>query len=422
MDNSKKMTFGQRAKETIKKGFTKTILWAKGMMKKDATQTIITSIGCAVIGLLIGFIILLCINPANAFQGILQTVENFFAFNLPKTQLKYFGLTLAKTAPLICTSLAILFAYKTGLFNIGASGQYVIGVLITCFAALAWRLPWYLCILLAMTGGALWGGISGLLKAYFNVNEVISGIMLNWIALYITNALFQANAGTVWDLMLAKTYKIDSSLPGFMPTLGLDTLFSNQSACGLGMIIAPIVAIIIFIILNKTTFGYELKATGYNRFAAEYAGMKDKRNTVITMCISGALAALAAPLLYLNGLSQWEVQATVPALGFDGISASFLGGLSPIGSIFSAYFITHIIDGGSTITSLGYSPQTAQVITSFIIYLCAFVPFVKSYIDKRFSLSEMQKANGIPSRADFKQNDSVVKKRHKWKKERKEDK
>jgi simple sugar transport system permease protein len=150
--------------------------------------------------------------------------------------------------------------------------------------------------------------------------------------------------------------------------------------------------------------------------------MKDKRNTVITMCISGALAALAAPLLYLNGLSQWEVQATVPALGFDGISASFLGGLSPIGSIFSAYFITHIIDGGSTITSLGYSPQTAQVITSFIIYLCAFVPFVKSYIDKRFSLSEMQKANGIPSRADLKQNDSVVKKRHKWKKERKEDK
>lgn len=391
-------------------------------MKKNATQTIITSVACAIAGLLIGFVILLCINPANAFQGILQTIQNFFAFTLPKTQLKYFGLTLAKTAPLICTSLAILFAYKTGLFNIGASGQYVIGVLITCFAALAWRLPWYLCILLAMTGGALWGGISGLLKAYFNVNEVISGIMLNWIALYLTNALFQANAGTVWDLMLAKTYKIDSSLPGFMPTLGLDTLFSNQTACGLGMIIAPVVAIIIFIILNKTTFGYELKATGHNRFAAEYAGMKGKRNTIITMCISGALAALAAPLLYLNGLSQWEVQAIVPSLGFDGISASFLGGLSPIGSIFSAYFITHIIDGGSTITSLGYSPQTAQVITSFIIYLCAFVPFAKSYIDRRFNTKEMLANNNLPSREEAKLINSHVKKREKRKKDQKEDK
>ncbi|HPS19087.1 MAG TPA: ABC transporter permease [Bacilli bacterium] len=406
MEQSKKMTFGQ---------------WAKRMMKKNSTQTIITSIGCAVVGLLVGFVILLCINPNNAFQGILQTIQNFFAFKKAATQFKYFGLTLAKTAPLICTSLAILFAYKTGLFNIGASGQYVIGVLITCFAALAWRLPWYLCILLAMTGGALWGGISGLLKAYFNVNEVISGIMLNWIALYLTNALFQANAGSVWDLMLAKTYKIDSSLPGFLPTLGLDELF-KQPACGLGMIIAPVVAIIIFIILNKTTFGYELKATGHNRFAAEYAGMKGKRNTVITMCISGALAALAAPLFYLNGLSQWEVQATVPALGFDGISASFLGGLSPIGSIFSAYFITHIIDGGSTITSLGYSPQTAQVITSFIIYLCAFVPFVKSYIDRRFNIKEMLLTDSLPTREETQQMNSHVKKRDKRKKEQKEDK
>lgn len=370
----------------------------KNVLKKDWAQTIVTSLLCAIIGIFVGFLVLLVINPANAFEGILNTIKNFFMFTRQTTIMKYFGQTLAKTAPLILAGLSILFAYKAGLFNIGASGQYLIGILFSCYAALEWNLPWYVCLILAALGGAIWGGLTGLLKAYFNVNEVISGIMLNWIGLYIVNALLQLSSN-VWDNSLSKTFKVTSISSSFLPNVGLSAIFGNNTVVGIGMLLVPIIAIVVYIVLNKTTFGYEIQATGHNRNAADYVGMNVKKNIIITMMISGMLAALAAPLMYLNGYTQYELTASVPSMGFDGISAAFLGGLSPIGVIFSSYFIMHITDGGSTITDLGYSPQTAQVITSFIIYLCAFVNFAKSFIVKKLSYQEVIKSEEVGDRS-----------------------
>ncbi len=368
--------------------------WFKELPKKNWFQSLLTSFACAVLGLVLGFIVLLIINPVNAGQGILRTIQNFFVFSSTTNKLKYLGQSIAKSAPLIMTGLSIAFAYKAGLFNIGASGQYMMGILVTCYGALAWNLPWYVCILLSILAGALYGSIAGLLKAYFNVNEVISGIMLNWIGLYIVNGLLQLNS-KIWDSSISRTFQIRPGSSSFLPNIGLDKVFGGNEVMGVGIVIALIMAILIYIILNKTTLGYEIKATGFNRHAAQYSGMKQKKNIVLILAISGGLSGLGAPLIYLNGFSHWTLSSVVDPMGFNGISAAFLGGLNPIGIIFSSYFIMHITDGGSTITDLGYSPETAKVVTASIIYLCAFVAFVKEMINKKVNPIRIDLDDGI---------------------------
>ena len=151
----------------------------KNLLKNGGVQSLIASLACIVLGMLIGYIVLLFIEPSGAGEAIMTVIKNFFTYSKPETQMKYLGNTLVKTAPLLMCSLSILFAYKVGLFNIGAAGQYCAGVGLALYAALGLNLPWWMCMILAMAAGALLGAISGLLKAYCNVNEVISGIMLN---------------------------------------------------------------------------------------------------------------------------------------------------------------------------------------------------------------------------------------------------
>ena len=161
----------------------------KNLLKSSGVQTLLASLICIVLGMLIGYIVLLLINPTGAGEAIITVMKNFLNYNRPETQIKYLGNTLVKTAPLVMCSLSILFAYKVGLFNIGAAGQYCAGIGAALYGALALQLPWWACLLLAMAAGAVLGAISGVLKAYCNVNEVISGIMLNWITLYLVNML-----------------------------------------------------------------------------------------------------------------------------------------------------------------------------------------------------------------------------------------
>ena len=161
----------------------------KNIFKSGGFQSLLASLLCIVLGLFLGYLVLLLINPAGAGEAILTVIKNFMTYNRPASQLKYFGNTLVKTAPLLMCALAILFAYKVGLFNIGAAGQYCAGVALSLYAALGLGWSWLPCMLLAICGGAILGSISGLLKSYCNVNEVISGIMLNWIVLYLTNML-----------------------------------------------------------------------------------------------------------------------------------------------------------------------------------------------------------------------------------------
>lgn len=347
----------------------------RSFLEHAGVQTVAASVICIILGLLVGYIVLLVINPAGAGKALSSILKNFLYFPRPAVALEYFGSTLAKTAPLLMCTLSILFAYKVGLFNIGASGQYAVGAGLSLYLALALHMPWYVCIIAAMIGGGILGGVVGVLKAYLNVNEVIAGIMLNWISLYCINMLLTnvKESSTTYTLALRT-----NSPKALIPSLGLSHLFSGNRYVTIAIPLAVIIAVLIWIMMEKTKLGYELKATGLNKNAAKYAGMKEKQNMILTMVIAGCLSGLGASFLYLSGIEQWScAQTAVPAMGFNGIAAAFLGGLNPIGSIFSAFFIQHITSGGSYVDKMIYCSQISDLISSIIIYFCSFVLFFK---------------------------------------------
>lgn len=346
----------------------------KNIWKTNGMQSLIASLICIILGLFIGFLVLLIINPSGAADSIFSLIKNFMDYSSHRLRMKNLGSTLVKTVPLLMCALSILFSYKVGLFNIGCSGQYTAGCCAALFAALRWGWGWIPCLLFAMVAGALVGALVGFLKAYLNVNEVISGIMLNWIILYLTNTILSI----VQDPAKPYTLSLRKYAPqALLPTLGMDTIFNNNTVT-IAIPIAVVFAVLVMVILNKTKFGYELKATGFNKNAAKYCGMKENRNIVLSLLISGAFAGIGAGLLYLTGIEDWEcTRASVPAMGFNGIAATFLGGLNPIGSIFASFFIEHITLGGANVDLTKYSSQISDLISSIIIYLCAFVLFFK---------------------------------------------
>ena len=347
----------------------------KNILKNSGVQSLLASLVCVILGLLIGYIVLLFINPDGAGEAITDVMKNFLTYSKPETQVKYLGNTLVKTAPLLMCSLSILFAYKVGLFNIGAAGQYCIGVALSLYAALAWGWSWLPCMLLAMLGGALLGAIAGLLKSYCNVNEVISGIMLIWIVLYLTNMLLTQVKEDTSPYTFVLSHKNASAI---LPSLGLGSLFNGNQYVGLALPLSIVIAILVWVVLEKTRIGYELRATGNNKNAAKYCGMAEKRNIIMTLAISGMLAGLGAAMLYLTGYEQWQCStSSVPGMGFNGIAAAFLGGLNPIGAILASFFIQHITAGGAYVDKSMYCAQISDLISSIIIYLCGFVLFMK---------------------------------------------
>ena len=362
----------------------------KNLLKRDGVQSLIASLLCVVLGLLIGYIVLLIINPAGAGEAITTVIKNFLTYKKPETQMKYFGNTLVRTAPLLMCSLSILFAYKAGLFNIGAAGQYCAGAGMALYAALAWHMPWWLCMIMAMLGGALLGVMSGLLKSYCNVNEVISGIMLNWITLYVVNILLTnvKEAASPYTMPVAHV-----NGGAIIPSLGLGKLFNNNQYVTLAIPLAILIAVGLHILLEKTRLGYELKATGNNKNAAKYCGMAERRNLILTLAIGGALAGLGAAMLYLTGYEQWQCsQSSVPAMGFNGIAAAFLGGLNPIGTILASFFIQHITIGGAYVDKTMYCAQVSDLISAIIIYLCGFVLFMKYAMNRGIARREEKAA------------------------------
>ena len=350
----------------------------KNILKNPGVQSLLTSLLCILLGLFIGYLVLLLINPTGAWGAITNVMKNFLTYSSAKAQLKYLGNTLVRTAPLLMCSLSVLFVYKVGLFNIGAAGQYVAGACACLYAALYLHWHWLPCMLLAIAAGALLGVISGLLKSSFNVSEVISGIMLNWIALYTTNMLLT----NVKEATSPYTYQLKAEGPqAILPQISLSKLLSGNQYVTIAIPIAIVCAVVIWVVLSKTLFGYELKATGNNPNAAKYCGMAEKRNIILTLAIGGALAGLGASLLYQTGYEQWQcTYSSVPSMGFNGIAAAFLGGLSPIGSIFASFFIQHITAGGAYVDKSLYCSQISDLISAIIIYLCSFVLFFKTVL------------------------------------------
>ena len=362
----------------------------KNILKNPGVQSLLTSLLCILLGLFIGYLVLLLINPTGAWGAITNVMKNFLTYSSAKAQLKYLGNTLVRTAPLLMCSLSVLFVYKVGLFNIGAAGQYVAGACACLYAALYLHWHWLPCMLLAIAAGALLGVISGLLKSSFNVSEVISGIMLNWIALYITNMLLT----NVKEATSPYTYQLKAEGPqAILPQISLSKLLSGNQYVTIAIPIAIVCAVVIWVVLSKTLFGYELKATGNNPNAAKYCGMAEKRNIILTLAIGGALAGLGASLLYQTGYEQWQcTYSSVPSMGFNGIAAAFLGGLSPIGSIFASFFIQHITASGAYVDKSLYCSQISDLISAIIIYLCSFVLFFKTVLSSWIARHEEKKA------------------------------
>ena len=369
------------------------------LLRKDSVQTLIASLACILGGLLVGYIALLIIEPGGALKAITDLMKSFLRFP-GALKMKYFGQTLVRTVPLLMCALSVLFAYQVGMFNIGVAGQYAAGACACLYAALGWNLPWWACLLLAMAAGAALGTVAGMLKTFRHVNVVIAGIMLNWIVLYLTNLVLTG----VKSFNSPYTKSLRSNNPAaLIPGLGLEKLFHNEKSVTVAIPLAVVMAIVVWVALHKTRFGYELKATGNNHHAAKYAGMKEKRNIILTMLIAGALAGMGAGFLYLTGIEEWETTvSSLPGMGFNGIAAAFLGGLSPLGSILSAFLIQYITTGGGYVDLQVYSSQISGLINSLIIYLCAFAAFFKFLIRNQICRHDEKKTAAMKKGDDGK--------------------
>ncbi|MCI5745800.1 MAG: ABC transporter permease [Erysipelotrichaceae bacterium] len=335
----------------------------------------LSSLVCIFIGLLIGFIVLFCMSPLDSFYEFFVMMSGGIIYN----GIEGFTTILAKAAPLMMTGLCVLFAYKTGLFNIGVAGQYVMGSFGALIAVLYFKGNWLFGLFMGILFGAIWGIIPGLLKAFCGVSEVISGIMLNWIALFFTNYSFQTylSSSCVDPKVGYKTYSVTYYNPnGKIPDFGLkDVLGYNFT---IAIFIAIIVSIVIHIVLNKTTLGYQLKASGLNKDATRYAGMSDKRNLVLTMAISGAIAGLGAGLYYLADLESISVQmsSSLPSVPWNGIVIAFLSQINPIGAIFSSVFISWISEGAKLMTQTIFPAEFGDLITGIIVYLSGLTAII----------------------------------------------
>ena len=349
------------------------------MAASEGLLSVSASLICIAIGLLLGLLALAVINAEHAFGDGLMVILTS-GLKSPRNM----GTVLANAAPLIMTGLSVGFAFKTGLFNIGAAGQYTLGAFGALYCAIIWHLPWYVCLLAAMLLGALWGAIPGFFKAYMNINEVITSIMFNWIGLYMVNDLMYGKGkGAMYDLSTTKTYSLRKVSPESMiPSCGMSEAFGKLQSVTIAIFIAALFAVIIYVILNKTTFGYELKACGFNKNAAQYAGITAKRNIILSMSIAGALAGVGAGLYYLSTVAEWnpQVSTALPAMGFNGISAAMLACSNPIATVFSSLFISYITVGGTKLSTQYYTKEIADVITAIIIYLCAFSLLFKNKI------------------------------------------
>lgn len=330
-----------------------------------------------VVGLLFGLIILLISNSKQALPAFLTILVGGFADGT-----KGIGQELYYAMPIIMTGLSVGFAFKTGLFNIGASGQFTFGAFVAIYIGVKWtflppEIHWLVALLGAMVAGAIWGMGPGLLKAFANVNEVITSIMMNYIGMYLVNMLI---VRTIYDPLKNQTRPIAKT--AILPKAGLDKLF-NANNLNIGILIAILFVIIIYILLHKTTFGYELKACGQNKDASRYAGINEKKSIILAMTIAGALSGIGGGLLYLSGSGKYiHVLDVLAPEGFNGISVALLGMSHPIGILFAGLFIAHITVGGFNIQLYSFVPEVIDMIIAAIIYCGAFSLLFKNLIGR----------------------------------------
>ena len=368
------------------------------LLQKQGFTSFMGSVLAILCGLAVGFIVLLISNPANAVNGFISILTGAFS------DMKNLGQVFYSATPIILTGLSVGFANKTGLFNIGGPGQFVVGAYVALLIGVKCTfipgpLLWLACLAGAMLAGALWGFVPGFLKAVCNVNEVIACIMMNYIGMYGVNFLV---VETIFDSQ--KNQSLPVAANANAPKLGMDQIFrsgASASSVNAGIFVAILAGIIIYFLIEKTKFGYELKACGYNRDAAKYAGINEKRSIILSMAIAGSLCALGGACLYLAGAGKGiEVVDTLAAEGFNGIPVALLGLNNPIGIIFAGLFMAYLNQGGFNMQLYGFAPQVIEIIIAVIIYFAAFSLLLRGLVSRVVKRAGKNKTPGENANAE----------------------
>jgi simple sugar transport system permease protein len=343
------------------------------IVKRIWNDTFVYTLLSIFIGLLFGIIILLItgFNPIEAY-GVL--FGGIFGSG------KYLMYMVQYATPIIFTGLSVTFAFKTGLFNIGAEGQYLMGSLAALMVGVLCPMPPVIHGIVALLAGAivgaLWGAIAGFLKAYKGIHEVIVTIMLNWVAFYISNYM-------VMSPLLHKsnsTASVDILESAHINTEAFRGILGNVRIHA-GMLLALAAVIIIWVILNKTVLGYRLRAVGFNRNAAEYGGIYVGRSIALSMGISGLLSGVGGATQVLGVIYKVTQLAAQEGYGFDGISVSMIGGTNPIGALFAGLFYGGMKYGGSKLNILGVPSELVNVIFGIIIYSIAIMGAFRALVN-----------------------------------------
>ena len=344
------------------------------------------------LGLIFGSVILKIsgTSPIEAYKVIFKGV-----FGKPS----YVAWTMINAVPIILTGISVAFAFNTGLFNIGAEGQYIVGSIGAVLAGYLLKLPPVIHPIVALLCGAIcggiWGGIVGFLKSKFGVNEVISSIMMNWIGFYLSNYLlsfsFLRKPASDNSYSIQPTASIGILQKWKTSPEGLEFLKEHQflkqflrPSVNWGFILAIIIAVLIWYILNKTTLGYQLKAVGFNKEAAEYGGINIKRNQVISMTIAGALSGLAGAITVLGVAGNIGMMASQQGYGFDGMAVSLIAGNNPLGCILAGLLFAGLMYGGGKLTILGTYSEIIKIVIGIIIFFIS-MPKLLDLIQSKIS-------------------------------------
>ena len=394
-----------------------------GFFWSSGARSVAASLLSVAIGLAAGALVILAVGLGNAslglkeaWNGIRLVVAGVFSTGKDATGALTFGYNgaalgnmLFRATPIILTGLSVALAYKTGLFNIGAPGQYLAGTAASLYVALSMptgfgriaeynaaqgivpsvthpaALVWFLAVLAGLMAGLIWGAVPGLLKALLNINEVLACIMTNWVAANLVTWVFESSTlkNVIENTKTSYIYKTEFNGVA-TAKWGLDKAFPGSQVNG-GILVAVLLCALIWVLMTKTTLGYELKACGANRFASRYAGIADKRNIVLSMALAGALSGVAGALYYLSGNTEffWNTYQMLPAEGFNGIPVALLANCHPLGVIFAGIFMSFLDVNGLQLTNLtNYNEYITNVIIAVIVYLSAFSLVIRMWIGK----------------------------------------
>jgi ABC-type uncharacterized transport system permease subunit len=333
----------------------------KGILESNVFYTLIAIVAGFIIGAV--FLLIAGISPAVAYGKLLSSI-----FGKPK----YLVWTLIYASPLIFTGLSVAFSFRTGVFNIGAEGQFVVGALTACSLGILLDLPAIihvpLCILAAAAAGMVWSLIVGLLKVKRGIHEVLSFIMFNWIAFYLSN--YVVNLEIIHKEGGGEATKDVADSARLLFPEGLRKAL-DCTAANWGIILAIVAAVIIFIIIEKTTLGYKLKAVGYNSNGALYGGINADASVLTALGISGALAGLGGAVHILGMAGRLSQFAGQEGFGFEGITVALIGSSSPIGCIFSGIFYGAMKYGGSKLSIVKAPSEVVNIIMGCVILFIA---------------------------------------------------